>query len=858
MTIASGARLGPYEILAPLGAGGMGEVYRARDPRLGRAVAIKVLPASFSQDADRLKRFEQEARAAGALNHPNITAVYDIGAHEGAPYVVSELLEGETLRARLASGSLPARKAVDYAIQIARGLSAAHEKGIVHRDLKPENLFVTRDGRVKILDFGLAKLVQPAEKGPQTELPTATAGTEPGIVLGTIGYMSPEQVRGQPAEARSDIFSFGAILYEMLSGNRAFAGGSAADTMSSILLKEPPDLSVTGESITPGLERIVRHCLEKSPGERFHSAHDLAFDLEALAGVSVPSGRAAVLAPAARKTRIWIGLAGLAVAAVIAVGAYVVGIKNGRHPPPSFQQITFRRGRIAAARFTPGGQTVVYSAEWEGNPPELFSTRPGTPEFQSISVPSAKLLAVALSGELALQLSPRFARGFTWTGTLARAPLTGGAPREVLEGAHWAEWSPDGKEFAVVRDFGGKNRIEFPIGKPLYETGGFVSHLRVSPKADLVAFLDHPQHGDDGGSVAVVDTAGKKRTLSSGWGSEQGLAWGPRGDEVWFTATKAGGARALWAVDLSGRERLLARVTGTLTLQDVASDGRVLLTHDTMREGILALAPGETKERDLSWLDWSLVRDLSADGKTVLFDESGEGVGANYSVFLRKTDVSPALRLGDGAGAALSPDGKWVISIPRGSPAQLVLLPTGSGESRRLTNDSINHVSASFLPGGKRIITGGNEPGRGVRFYVQDLQGGKARAVSPEGVEVFAVAVSPDGDRFAAIGPDGATTLYPVEAGPPEPASGVQAGEGPICWSRDGRWLFVRDRTAVPVRIFRVDLATGRRELWKELSPSDTSGLVGVFGVRAAPEAGAYAYTYGRILSDLYVASGIQ
>src|SRR6266508_1652278 len=293
MTLSSGARLGPYEILAPLGAGGMGEVWRAKDPRLGREVAIKVLPASFSQDADRLRRFEQEARAAGVLNHPNIAAVYDTGTHEGAPFVVSELLEGETLRDRLAGGALPQRKTIDYALQVAHGLAAAHEKGIVHRDLKPENLFVTKDGRVKILDFGLAKLVHPEERGPLTEIPTATARTEPGVVLGTLGYMSPEQVRGQPADVRSDIFAFGAIIYEMLSGQRAFSGASAADTMSAILMKEPPELSLTNRAISPGLDRIVRHCLEKNSEQRFHSAHDLAFDLEALSHASTP-----VLAPA--------------------------------------------------------------------------------------------------------------------------------------------------------------------------------------------------------------------------------------------------------------------------------------------------------------------------------------------------------------------------------------------------------------------------------------------------------------------------------------------------------------------------------------------------------------------------------
>src|SRR5215471_7678066 len=283
-----GAKLGPYEILAPIGAGGMGEVYRAKDPRLGREVAIKVLPPSFAQDADRLKRFEQEARAAGILNHPNITAVHDIGSHDGAPYIVTELLEGETLRARLSTGAVPARKAIDYAIQIAKGLAAAHEKGIVHRDLKPENLFLTRDGRVKILDFGLAKLKPETVEAGQTDLQTVS-GTQPGVVLGTMGYMSPEQVRGKPADARSDIFSLGTILYEMIAGRKAFRGDSAADTITAILSKEPPELSHTNKDVHPGLDRIVRHCLEKNPEERFESARDVAFDLEALSTVSSPT-----------------------------------------------------------------------------------------------------------------------------------------------------------------------------------------------------------------------------------------------------------------------------------------------------------------------------------------------------------------------------------------------------------------------------------------------------------------------------------------------------------------------------------------------------------------------------------------
>jgi eukaryotic-like serine/threonine-protein kinase len=342
MTLAAGTRLGPYEILAPLGAGGMGEVYRARDERLKRDVAIKVLPVSFSTDPDRLRRFEQEAQAASSLNHPNILAIFDIGISGDAPYIVSELLEGETLRARLAGGAFTPRKALGHALQIAHGLAAAHEKGIVHRDLKPENIFVTKDGRIKVLDFGLAKLTQPETgTGPQSALPTMSGGTEPGVVLGTLGYMSPEQVRGKSADARSDIFSFGAILYEMLSGKRAFHGDSAADTMSAILIRDPPDLSLTNQNISPGLERVVRHCLEKDPEQRFHSAHDLAFDLEALSDVSTPTPASAGLRAMARpraRTLVWaVGLA----AALAALAVAVLWLRPGARTIDSLAVLPF-------------------------------------------------------------------------------------------------------------------------------------------------------------------------------------------------------------------------------------------------------------------------------------------------------------------------------------------------------------------------------------------------------------------------------------------------------------------------------------------------------------------------------------
>ncbi len=443
-----GSRLGPYEILAPIGAGGMGEVYRARDPRLGRDVAIKVLPVSFSADADRLRRFEQEAQAAGALNHPNITAVYDIGTHDNAPYVVQELLEGETLRTALSGGKLPPRRAIEYALQIAHGLAAAHEKGIVHRDLKPENLFVTNDGRVKILDFGLAKLTLNEARSDATGLPTATGGTEPGVVLGTLGYMSPEQVKGRPADSRSDIFSFGAILYEMLSGHRAFHSDSAAETMSAILREEPPDLSVTNQAVSPGLERIVRHCLEKNPEQRFQSSRGLAFDLEALSpGSGVSAATAGVPGRAFARAR-----TALAAAALIALGAaagiFAVARRlERRAPAPSFHRQTFRRGFIASARFAPDGQTIVYSAAWDGNPIGMFTTRAGSTQSSPLSLPSADVFSISSSGEMALLLH----RPPGIPDMLARAALAGGAPREILANVVDADWTPDGKNLGARR-----------------------------------------------------------------------------------------------------------------------------------------------------------------------------------------------------------------------------------------------------------------------------------------------------------------------------------------------------------------------------------------------------------------------
>jgi Tol biopolymer transport system component len=866
MTLSPGNRLGPYEILSPLGAGGMGEVYRAKDPRLGRDVAIKVLPPSFSADADRLRRFEQEARAAGILNHPNITAVYDIGTHDGAPYVVQELLEGETLRTALSGGKLSARRAIDYSLQIAHGLAAAHEKGIVHRDLKPENIFVTKDGRVKILDFGLAKLTHLEEGSQATNLPTATAGTEPGVVLGTLGYMSPEQVRGRQADVRSDIFSFGAILYEMLSGKRAFHGDSAADTMSAILREDPPDLSVTNQNVSPGLDRIVRHCLEKNPEQRFHSAHDVAFALETLSGTSAPVAALPGRALPRAGSRALPFVLGAALLAAGVAGGFLTRDLSRKTSPPSFKRLTFRRGTIWTARFAPDGQTVVYSAAWENNPIEIFLTRPESPESRPLGLKNASLLGVSSTGELAVMLDARTtASGYDRFGTLARMPLAGGSPRPVLENVHYADWTPDGRELMVVRSVGNKQLIEFPPGKVLYETTGRINTPRLSPRADAVAFFESSSEilGQARTLIRVIDLSGKARTLAT-VGDWWNLAWSADGKEIWYSAPEPDTpitTESLQAVTLSGKRRLLLRFAGILEFHDVSRDGRVLLARVGLRPEVIGLPPGESKERTLTWLDASVAADLSRDGKTLLISEIGEGGGVNQSIYLRKTDGSPATLIGEGVARSLSPDGRWVLTTAPTTPRQLVLLPTGPGSPRVLKFDGVSgEAGGFFFPDGKRLFLQDNPSGEQPQLLVASIEGGKPRLFAPKGFKStpFGTPVSPDGSLVAVLDAEGKVFLCSAEGGAPKPIANLDRGEFPIQWSEDSRFLYTHRGGEMPAKIWRYELATGRKELLRELSPADPAGVASIETILLTPDGRTYVYAYTHNLSDLYIVDGLK
>ncbi|GLH66895.1 serine/threonine-protein kinase [Geothrix edaphica] len=845
----SGTHLGPYEIQSPLGSGGMGQVYRALDTRTRQPVALKVLRGALVHDGERLARFQQEARTLAAIEHPALPVIYEWSTDDPIPYIAMELLEGETLQQRLQRGALPPKEALDLAHQLALGLTATHERGIIHRDLKPGNLFITTEGRLKILDFGLSKAL-PTLLDEQTQIqrPETSHQTQVGTMMGTVGYMAPEQVRGRDLDPRADLFVCGILLYEMLFGRRAFSGDSPVEVLNAILKEEPPLRAASPSPYSPELIGLLKHCLEKNPEDRIPTAQQLASRLAALQhkGVALHG-----------LGRLFQGRAGW-VALALALGGLGLdlGHRWGHRDPPTLKRLTFRQGLIRSARLSPDGQEVLYSAAWSGGPLQIFSTRPDSPESHALELPGADLLGLSRSGDLAIALGSRPIQSWMWRGTLAAVPLAGGAPRALMEQVVAADWSPDGSELLVVRNTEGKALLEFPLGHPIAESPGWISHPRVSPRGDRIAYLEHPVSGDDAGYPVVVDRQGARRVLTGSWPSIQGLAW--KGDEVWFTAAEHGVARGLYAVD-HGAPRLVLKVPAPLTLQDISRDGnRVLLTKEVMRTGIQSLRPGAERERELSWLDWSLVQDLSADGSTLIFNEQGEGSGAHYDIYLRRTDGSPAVRLAKGAYPALSPDGRHVAALAVGTPRRIQILPTGTGDVLTLPDPGLETIHRlRWFPDGRRLLVQANRTGEGTRLLAVSLDGKPAEFLTPAGYQFFGQPISPDGHRLITRIGEQEDRIFTPEDGRSQPIPGLRPQERVVRWTPDGKGLWVVDLHDMPCTVHHLDLATGTRRKLLEIAPEDLAGLT-VSNFLLTPDAKGYAYAYRRVLSELYLYEGLR
>ncbi|HUE82348.1 MAG TPA: protein kinase [Pyrinomonadaceae bacterium] len=894
-----GENIGPYQILSVLGSGGMGTVYLAQDVRLRRKIALKLLPAQFTNDSDRLRRFQQEARAASALNHPNILTVHEIEQKSELHYIATEFIDGLTLRQKMTESKIDLEQALDIAIQVASALEAAHAAGIAHRDIKPENVMIRSDGYVKVLDFGLAKLTEHSTIQSNDDGQTGL-NTDPGMVMGTPRYMSPEQARGLEVDPRTDIFSLGVMIYEMLAGKAPFEGATPNDVIAAILKDDPEPLAASLAEVPSELERIVKRTLAKNREDRYQTVRELSVDLYQLKEaiqLNAKLGQTSSTRPqlreiqppgatamgqsrstnpegstenvdAKKKWRVAFGLITLLL--VVAVVISVVSLNRSRKTGlsadisqssrPSGRALTIRNGYITSARFAPDGKGVIYSAAFDGRPVEIFATDVQGSESRPIGIQSAALKDISSTGEMAVLFNFELSWNDGRNGTLALMSSTGGEPRILMEGVDEATFAPDGKTLAIVRADMGQHQLEYPAGEVLYKSGGWISYPRFSRDGEKIAFFEHPL-GDNSGSLMLLDVKLKETSsLSSGWRALKGLAWSAAGDSLWFGGSKLSKKQNINSVTLSGEERLnLDDVPSYAKLEDISPEGRLLITHGNTHTTIGILGDHSASELLGMRFAWSTTADLSLDGKALLFYEWGWEAGETVEVkstYLRKLDGSDPIRVGEGRALALSADGNWALVAQEKSPPQLALLPIGGGKPIELPNPGFKEYHyGSWFPDGRRVLFTALEAREDafLRSYVQEIETGVVHPLTEEGT--VALRVSPDGKKVVALDPYGSYYIYSTDGAAPTQLKGVERDEEPIQWSSDGRALFVRGTGDFDTKLYRVEIVSGRRRTWKEIKPVNRVGLVGLEakpgGILITPDGKLCVYTYWTTTHEL-------
>ena len=843
-----------YRIERELGAGGMATVYLAEDLKHNRMVAVKVLKPELAV-AIGAERFLAEIKTTANLQHPHILALHDSGEVNGTVFYVMPYVEGESLRDRLdREQQLPIDDALRIAGEIADALQYAHERGVIHRDIKPENILLQR-GHAVVADFGIALA---ASKTGGARM------TETGMSLGTPMYMSPEQAMGaREVDARTDVYSLGCVLYEMLAGEPPFVGPTAQSIVAKVITESPKSLTGQRHTVPPHVDATVQQSLEKLAADRFPSAAAFAASLRDGGASSHNAGRLSPHATARARSvsghvARW-GAATLA-GAVILAASYGAGRRSTSHRATdgmSMQQRTYRTQSIFSARYTAGGESFVYSAADSGSSPRIFTVTSAYPEPRAVSDSATHLLAVSSKDEMAVLVGAVHNHHRVFTGTLARMPVGGGTPRELLTAVHDADWSPDGSQLAVVHEVNGKDHLEYPVGTVLYESPGYLSDVRISADGQRVAFHEHPEKGDNRGAVAVVDLKRAYTVLTPQYLAVEGLAWTRGGNSLAFGAAADGGTLQVNEVTLRGEIHGGSPGVGNAMIQDIASDGRRLIIREDHFNRLWGKRAGDAIPKDLSWLNVSFMPVISADGSLLAFGDGSNVAGDNYGVMLRRTDGSPAVRLGEGAVLAMSRDKQWVLSALPSAPVKLMLYPTGAGAARRVDHGEFAAITkGAFVGDGSEVLVCGNEPKRAVRCYVKPIASGAFRAFTPDGVR--GAVVSPDGQAIVAMSGDNGYRQFAIRDGTSHSVPGLTPNDRVIRYSPDGKSLWTRRTNTLPVRIEQVDLRTQTRSVLLQDFGVRRAGVLNVAEVALADDPRNYAYLERESASFLFELKGLR